>query len=109
VMGLGALIAGGIGLAVAGTDEMLAGQVWAIAVAGLLILPVSFLCLTNATRHTSATNVSLLLLLETVLGPVWVWVGAGEAMTSAMILGGAIVVGSLALYILGEARRARAG
>jgi drug/metabolite transporter (DMT)-like permease len=108
-MGIGSLIAGGFGLAVAGTDQMFAGQIWAIAVAGLVILPASFLSLTNATRHTSATNVSLLLLLETVLGPVWVWIGAGEAMTAAMILGGAIVVGSLALYILGEARRVRAG
>lgn len=108
-MGIGSLISGGIGLAVAGADQMAAGEVWAIAVTGILILPISFLSLTNATRHTSATNVGLLLLLETVLGPVWVWIGAGEAMTAAMILGGAIVVGSLALYILGEARRARAG
>lgn len=108
-MGVGAMIAGGIGLAVAGPEQMISGQIWAIVVTGLLILPLSFLALTNATRHTSATNVSLLLLLETVLGPVWVWFGAGEAMTAAMVLGGTIVVGSLALYILGEARRARAG
>lgn len=108
-MGLGSLLAGTVGLAMAGPAAMGSGEVWAIAVTGLLILPLSFLALTNATRHTSATNVSLLLLLETVLGPVWVWFGAGEAMTGAMILGGAIVVGSLALYILGEARRARMG
>lgn len=108
-MGLGALLSGSIGLAMAGPEAMVSGHIWAIAVTGLLILPVTFLSLSNATRHTSATNVSLLLLLETVLGPVWVWIGAGEPMTPAMILGGAITVGSLALYLLGEARRARAG
>lgn len=107
-IGLGALIAGAVGLAIAGPGEMTDGRIWAIAITGAVILPLSFLALTNATRHTSATNVSLLLLLETVLGPLWVWLGADEPLTLPMILGGAVVVGSLALYLRGEARRAGA-
>lgn len=104
-IGLGALIAGAFGLALAGPAAMTDGRIWAIAVTGAVILPLSFLSLTNATRHTSATNVSLLLLLETVLGPLWVWLGADEPLTPPMLAGGAIVVGSLALYLRGEARR----
>jgi drug/metabolite transporter (DMT)-like permease len=57
-----------------------------------------------ASRHTPAANVSLLLLLETVLGPVWVWVVIGEAMTLPMIAGGTVVVASLLLYIVASAR-----
>ena len=104
-MGLGALLAGLVGLSLAGLPAMGDGAVWAIAVTGAVILPMSFLSLSIAARHTSATNVSLLLLLETVLGPVWVWLGADEPLTGAMILGGAIVVGALALYLLREGRR----
>jgi len=48
-----------------------------------------------------------LLLLETVLGPLWVWLGIGEAPTATMLLGGAIVVTSLALYILLSERTRR--
>mgnify|MGYP001195552155 CR=1 FL=1 len=106
-MGMGSLLAGLIGLSVTGGPGMMEGQVWAIAVVGLVILPLSFLSLSVATRHTSATNVSLLMLLETVLGPVWVWIGVHEPMTPAMILGGALVVVSLAVYIILEGRRAR--
>lgn len=106
VIGVGALLAGGSAMGVAGGPQaMMTGTVWAIAVTGLLILPVSFFTLSLASRYTHASNVSLLLLLETVLGPVWVWAGTGEAPTPMMILGGAIVVGSLALYILWTGRR----
>jgi drug/metabolite transporter (DMT)-like permease len=40
------------------------------------------------------------MLLETVLGPILVWVGVGEAPTPLMMVGGAIVVASLATYLL---------
>ncbi len=104
-IGIGAMIAGTLGLMISGPGEFTDGNIWAIAITGAVILPLSFLSLTNATRHTSATNVSLLLLLETVLGPIWVWLGADEPLTRPMILGGVIVVGSLAFYLRGEARR----
>lgn len=104
-IGIGALIAGAAGLMLAGPGTLTEGLIWPIAVTGAVILPLSFLALTHATRHTSATNVSLLLLLETVLGPLWVWLGADEPLTLPMLLGGTIVIGSLALYLRGEARR----
>ncbi|MHA7827848.1 MAG: DMT family transporter, partial [Roseovarius sp.] len=106
VIGTGAVLAGLSGLAIAGPGAMMGGNVWAIAVTGLVILPVSFFTLSLASRFTHASNVSLLLLLETVLGPAWVWLGTGEAPTPMMILGGTLVVGSLALYILWTGQRA---
>jgi drug/metabolite transporter (DMT)-like permease len=96
----GALLAGTTGLMLTGLPAMKEGQVWAIAVSGAIILPISFFLLTLATRHTHPSNVSLLLLLETVLGPAWVWWGVGERPTVPMIVGGVLVVTSLAGYIL---------
>ncbi|WP_461305781.1 DMT family transporter [Albidovulum sp.] len=105
-IGLGSLLAGLAGLAFAGGPAgLMEGRVWAIAATGLVILPVSFLSLTHASRHTAAANVSLFLLLETVLGPVWVWAFAGEPLTPLMVLGGAIVVVTLALHLRAERRR----
>ena len=105
VLGLGAVLAGASGWAVTGPAQMTQGAVWAIAVCGLLILPVSFFSLSVASRHTHASNVSLLLLLETVLGPLWVWLVVGERPTPVMLAGGAVVVGSLALYLWQTGRR----
>lgn len=105
VIGVGALIAGCLGLAITGVGQMAEGRVWAMALTGAVVLPVSFFCLSLASRYTHAANVSLLMLLETVLGPLWVWVGIGEAPTQRMLAGGVIVVVSLALYLLHTGRR----
>ncbi len=97
--GCGAMLAGAVALAVVGPAAMQQGNVWAIAATGLVITPVSFFALALASRHTMITNVSLFMLVETVLGPLWVWAGTGERPTDAMMAGGALVVGSLALYL----------
>ncbi|QFT80166.1 EamA-like transporter family protein [Roseovarius sp. THAF27] len=105
-IGVGAWIAGGIGWSVTGVEAMFQGRVWAMAITGGVVLPVSFFMLSLAARHTLAANVSLLMLLETVLGPLWVWIGVGERPTVAMLVGGAIVVGSLTAYLSILRRRA---
>jgi drug/metabolite transporter (DMT)-like permease len=105
VIGLGAALAGLTGVIVTGPAMMMQGEVWPIVVCGILILPVSFFSLSLASRYTHASNVSLLLLLETVLGPLWVWLGTGETPTSMMLAGGVIVVVSLAVYLWHSGRR----
>ena len=106
VIGVGAILSGSTGVAVTGPAHMGDGTVWAIVLTGAVILPASFFSLSLASRYTHASNVSLIMLLETVLGPIWVWVGIGEAPTPGMIAGGAIVVISLATYIWQTSRRA---
>jgi hypothetical protein len=46
---------------------------------GLFVVPVSFALITLGPRYLPAAEVSLLMLLETVLGPLWVWLAIGEA------------------------------
>ncbi|MFK7938816.1 MAG: DMT family transporter [Roseovarius sp.] len=103
-IGCGAWIAGLISLAIVGPDALFEGQYVFMLITGAIVLPVSFFCLSLASRFTHAANVSLLMLLETVLGPLWVWFGIGEAPNARMLIGGAIVVVSLGLY-LWHARR----
>jgi len=100
LIGSGALMAGVLGVLVTGPGAMLQGNVWPMAITGAIVLPLSFVSLSVAARFTHAANVSLLMLLETVLGPVWVWLGIGEVPTPRMISGGAIVVISLGLYLI---------
>lgn len=104
-LGVGVSLAGGTGIAITGIGAMTAGNVWPIMLAGMVVLPLAFGALSLASRHTHASNVSLLVLLETVFGPLWVWWGIGEAPTTAMLIGGAVVTGSLAIYLWTAGRR----
>lgn len=106
--GLGSFLAGCVGLAVAATTpdgpSLFSGNILMISVSGLIILPISFVALTSATRHTNAANVSLFMFLETILGSFWVWLGVGERPGLWMMIGGAIVLGSLTIYIVSSMR-----
>ncbi|WP_339854692.1 DMT family transporter [Roseovarius nubinhibens] len=105
-IGAGALVAG-VGATTFYGGAMWAGTVWPMLMTGAVVLPASFMLLSQASRQVSAAVVSLLLLLETVLGPLWVWLAVGEAPGARMLWGGALVVGALALFLLHRARRAR--
>ena len=78
-LGIGALIAGlsAFALSPTATDVTLSSA-FIISLTGLIILPVSFVMLSRASRYTTASNVSMLMLLETVLGPLWVWMVIDE-------------------------------
>jgi drug/metabolite transporter (DMT)-like permease len=104
-VGIGALLAGIGALFLAGPAAMTQGTLWAIATASWLVLPLSFYLLSEASRHTASVNVSLFLLLETVLGPVWVWVVIDEAPTLRMLTGGTIVIITLLTYLWHLRRR----
>ncbi len=99
LIGIGAMLAGVNGLIVTGPAQMMEGEPWAMITTGAVVLPLSFYLLSLAARYTHAANVSLLMLMETVLGPIWVWLGVGEVPNARMILGGAIVLVSLAIYL----------
>jgi len=49
--------------------------------------------------------VGLLMLIETVLGPFWVWLVIGEDPGLRAVIGGAIVIATLVLHSLASLRR----
>jgi drug/metabolite transporter (DMT)-like permease len=81
------------------------GNMAAIALTGIIILPVSFVTLSYAARFVSSSTVSLIMLLETVLGPLWIWWGIGEVPTNSMLIGGGIVVICLTGFLIQESQR----
>jgi len=75
-------------------------QVLWIMVMGLVILPLSFGCIVSGPRFLPAAEVGLLMLLEAVLGPLWVWLVLAEQPPQATLAGGAIIVATLAWHSL---------
>ena len=69
-----------------------------ISITGLLILPLSFILLSKASRMTPASNVSIIMLLETILGPLWVWTFTTESPQFLTIIGGIIVILALIYF-----------
>lgn len=112
-IGLGALIAGCTAFYLWPAAWQVRGaSLIYISVTGLIILPVSFFLLSKASRLTSAANVSMIMLLETVLGPLWVWLGIKETPNSLTLLGGVLVVWALGFFLYrqaGEPALERAG
>ena len=76
------------------------GEVWLLLLLGLVVLPVSFGLITLGPRYLPAPEVALIMLLETVLGPFWVWLVLEETPGSRALVGGAIVIGALILHSL---------
>jgi drug/metabolite transporter (DMT)-like permease len=80
--------------------NLLNGKIFFISISGFIIIPLSFFLLTYSTRFTSATNISLFLLLETILGPIWIWFFIGEKLSKNQIFGGILVILSIISFIL---------
>ena len=74
---VGALISGIIGFAFSSEGSIFNAPIWTVFTMGVVILPVSFAFLITATRYTTSAIVSLIMLLEMVIGPFWVWFGIG--------------------------------
>ena len=97
---IGAFISGLIGFALADTELLFKAPIWAVLTMGLLLLPLSFTCLNLAPRFTSSAIVSLIMLLEMVIGPFWVWVGVGERPSVIMIFGTLLALSALSFHII---------
>lgn len=82
-----------------------------LCIQGMLILPLSFTLLIIGPQHISASEVCLYSFIETILGPLWVWLGGYEAPPIYALYGGAVllvVLGSNAVLSIREARKINA-
>lgn len=81
---------------------------------GLLILlggvqmSLGLTCFLLALRYLPAAEVTLIALLEPILGPIWVWLAVGEQPAPTTLIGGAVVLSALVAHVTLAARRARA-
>ena len=66
-----------------------------LCIMGWVQLGTGCVLMTIATRYLPAVEVGLLALIETTLGPIWVWVSIGERPTDIALVGGLIVIGAL--------------
>ena len=75
-----------------------------MAVLGCLVVPGSGLCIARAPKYLPAAQTGMILLLEILLGPLFVYLALGEQPSSNDIMGGALVLLTLIVHTLWELR-----
>ena len=78
--------------------EVAANDILPLALLACLVMPLSFALINTGPRYLPAPEVSLLFLLEMVLGPLWVWLAIGEAPSEATLIGGAVLLAVLSAH-----------
>jgi DME family drug/metabolite transporter len=74
---------------------------------GVCQIAVAYVFLTSAIRRLPALDVSLLLLIEPALNPVWTWVFREEHPGMWTIVGGTVILSATALRTVNEARQTK--
>ena len=62
---------------------------------GVPQLAFGFICVTIGTKTTQAVTVGLLMLLETIFAPIWVWIFLNEVPPSSVLIGGLIIISAV--------------
>jgi drug/metabolite transporter (DMT)-like permease len=93
---LGALLSSTIMLPLAWPLSASAHDIGLLSMLGLVQLAIPCLISVTVARVLSAPEISLLALLEVLFGVAWVWLGANEAPSVAVLGGGALVLIALA-------------
>ena len=82
-----------------------AGEWATLVYLGIFQIGLAYMCLTAAIRRLPALEVSLLLLLEPVLNPMWTWVIRSEAPERWTIIGGAVIISATAVKVVYDGSR----
>jgi hypothetical protein len=78
---------------------------WAVTTNDLMIslllgtvqIGAQYILLTTATRFISAADVALVMILEVILAPLWVWLVFGEEAPPMVLSGGLVIVAALVM------------
>jgi len=108
---LGGIVMGGIALFFVDSLALSARDLAIAITMGCLQFGVGFWCFTVASRYILASEVALYALSESILAPLWVWIGVGERPSLLTLAGSAVVLCSVGAYCISAiyAERRRLG
>jgi drug/metabolite transporter (DMT)-like permease len=113
--GAAAAVAGGnliaclVTIPVALPVENATGVDWAaVSFLGLFQIALAYVFMVHGVRRVGALEVSLLVLLEPVLGPLWAWLIHNEQPSSLALAGGAVIIVATVVYTVVSERTVRA-
>ena len=78
--------------------ELIGNDIIYIPLMCVMCVAIPFVLVTIAPRFITAAEVNLFFLLETILGPVWVWLVIKEQPSLETILGGSVIILTIAIH-----------
>ena len=73
-------------------------DLYVIPIMGVMCVAIPFDLITIAPRFITAAEVNLFFLLETIIGPIWVWMVIKEQPSIETISGGLIIILTIAVH-----------
>jgi len=78
--------------------ELVETDIYIVPLMCVLCVAIPFVLITIAPRFITAAEVNLFFLLETILGPIWVWLIIKEQPSLETIQGGALIITAIAIH-----------
>jgi len=97
-MALGGLVTAVVVAPMASPSSPRGADIGLLVLLGLVVAPVAFGLIALGPRYLPVPEVNLIMMLETVVGPLWVWLALGDRPGSRTFVGGALVVATLATH-----------
>jgi len=85
------------GFLLAESFEFTKHDLWMGFLLGVPQLAVSFICITIGSRTVESATVGLLMLMETLCAPLWVWLFLNEIPPISVFIGGAVIISAIIL------------
>lgn len=97
-MAFGGLLGGIVCMLVSGFVILPAPQMLAVLAIGLIVSPISFVLFVYSLRYITAAETGLIMLLESVLGSLLVWLFLSEHPSLPTTLAGLLILSTLGIY-----------
>ena len=78
--------------------ELVGNDIIFIPLMCIMCVAIPFVLVTLAPRYITAAEVNLFFLLETIFGPLWVWLVIKEQPSIETIVGGTVIVATIAIH-----------
>ena len=85
------------GFFLAESFEFTKHDLWMGFLLGVPQLAVSFICITIGSRTVESATVGLLMLMETLCAPLWVWLFLNEIPPISVFIGGSVIISAIIL------------
>ena len=78
--------------------ELVETDIYIVPLMCILCVAIPFVLVTIAPRFITAAEVNIFFLLETILGPIWVWLIIKEQPSLETIQGGIVIIAAIAIH-----------
>ena len=99
-LALGTMVAALASLPLATPGAVTAADMGWLFLNGVVVMPVAFGLILKAPTYLPAPEVALVMLLESIFGPIWAWLIVREVPTTEVLLAGSVIICAVATHAI---------